>query len=287
MQEQSEPSYARGLGIALIAVAMLAPQWGTADIDFDANGKHYRLVTTAATWAAAKTAAFAATHNASPGHLATIESEAENAAIFARLDPSNNADVEAAMPWGSYAHSDSFARSVWLGAADDAAQVTGSSEGNFFWMGDTLAAATAQFWQGGKGGSAVAGRYENWGYAGEEPDDWGAGQDSVGMQIDAWPYGIAGEWNDLNGAQPQAYLIEFEGTPVEPPELQRPALDGTTNAAISWSSQSNILYTVHSATNLTTGFISVEHDIEATPPMNTYTDTVDGVMMKFWKVTTQ
>jgi len=268
-----------------MALAILLPVSGLADIDFDANGKHYRLVTTAATWAAARTAAFASTYNGNPGHLATIESAAENAAIFARIDPSRNADVEAAIPWASYRHPDSFARSVWLGTSDDASSVAGASEGNFYWVGESPTAATTHFWQGGQGGSAVAGRYTNWGNAGVEPDNWLAIQDHAGMQLDGWPYGAAGEWNDLDGTVAQAYLIEYEE--VQVPELQAPEVPTGESAVLRWTSYSNQIYTIHHSTNLQDGFSVRRSDVSATPPMNVYTDAVGSVRSKFWKVSVQ
>lgn len=215
------------LSAVLALLAVFSPIAAKGDIDFDTGGKHYRLVTTRASWVSAKTNAFASIYNGDRGHLATIESAEENAGIFNRLNPASNADVQTAMPWGTYYHADSGARGVWLGAADIGSSVTGASEGNFYWLGPATNAATLQFWQGGQSGSAVNGLYANWGSGAlvTEPDDWNANQDHVAMQIDGWPYGApadqqcqAGKWNDLNGSVGQAYLIEYETAP-EMPEI--------------------------------------------------------------------
>lgn len=272
-------------GFVAALIAVFAPMSVHGDIDFDAGGKHYRLVTTRATWAQAKTNAYASTYSGMLGHLATIESAEENAAIFSRLNPSSNADVQTAMPWVSYYHSDSGARGVWLGASDTNASVTGASEGNFYWVGKITNAATVQFWQGGQFGSVVGGRYANWGSGTQvsEPDDWNASQDHVAMQIDAWPYGAAGKWNDLRGSVGQAYLIEYE---ENPPEMQVPEVISNAFAVIRWTPYTNRLYTVRCSTNLLNGFTNLQSSIQGTPPLNTYTDVVHGVPVKFWHIAT-
>jgi hypothetical protein len=282
-----------GGGFVAALIAVFGPLTAQGDIDFDAGGKHYRLVTTRATWANAKTSAYASMYNGMRGHLATIESAEENTAIFSRLNPSSNADVQAALPWATYYHPDSGARGVWLGAADINSSVAGASEGNFYWVGPATNAATVQFWQGGQSGSIVSGRYANWGSGSlvTEPDDWNANQDHVAMQIDGWPYGEqpnqqcpAGKWNDLDGSVGQAYLIEYE---EGPPEMLAPDVISNGSAVIRWTSYTNRLYTVQCSTNLLNGFTNLLANIQGTPPINTYTDTVNGVLMKFWQVTTE
>jgi hypothetical protein len=280
-------------GFVAALIAVFAPMSAQGDIDFDAGDKHYRLVTTRATWANAKTRAYASTYSGMRGHLATIESAEENAAIFSRLNPSSNADVQAAMPWATYRHSDSGARGVWLGAADINSSVAGANEGNFYWLGSATNAATVQFWQGGQSGAIAGGCYANWGSGSlvTEPDDWIASQDHVAMQIDGWPYGApanqqcpAGKWNDLNGSVGQAYLIEYD---EDPPALLPPEVISNGSVVIRWTSYTNRLYAVQCSTNLLNGFTNLQANIQGTPPINTYTDTVMGVLMKFWQITTE
>jgi len=56
---------------------------------------------------------------------------------------------------------------------------------------------------------------------------------------------------------------------------------------LRWSSVTNHLYTVHVSTNLQTGFSVLESNISATPVMNTYTDAVQSLPARFWKITTE
>jgi hypothetical protein len=60
-----------------------------------------------------------------------------------------------------------------------------------------------------------------------------------------------------------------------------------SNVVLRWSSVTNHLYALHSSTNLLTGFSVLKSNITATPVMNTYTDSVHGLPMKFWQITTE
>jgi len=71
-----------------------------------------------------------------------------------------------------------------------------------------------------------------------------------------------------------------------PPEFGDLAMDGT-DAILTWSSCANHTYTLHDSTSLSNGFFERATGILATPPMNTYTDTLDGASVKFWQVTTE
>jgi len=71
-----------------------------------------------------------------------------------------------------------------------------------------------------------------------------------------------------------------------PPEFNGVAFDGT-DAILQWSSIANHTYVLHDSTNLPAGFSELQPGIPATPPMNTYTDTVNGAKIKFWQVTTE
>ena len=62
---------------------------------------------------------------------------------------------------------------------------------------------------------------------------------------------------------------------------------GGGEAVLQWSSLPNRFYTVLQSSNLSTGFSPLQTNLPATPPMNSYTDSVTGVAMKFWKVSAQ
>lgn len=95
-------------------------------------------------------------------------------------------------------HSIIGATEPWIGAADDNALISGSSEGEFFWIGDN-----ANFWTGGQGGSAVGSTYNNWN--GGEPNDAGGGEDCVQMYA-------SGVWNDYDCSDSKAYVCQVVAT---------------------------------------------------------------------------
>ena len=103
------------------------------------------------------------------GHLTNITSQTENDFVNALL-PGNG----------------------WIGGSDAAV------EGE--WRFTDGPEAGQQFWQGNGAGTAVGGRYENWG--GGEPNNSG-GEDYVQMRTD-------GLWNDLNGTSSLNYVIEWD-----------------------------------------------------------------------------
>ena len=61
-----------------------------------------------------------------------------------------------------------------------------------------------------------------------------------------------------------------------------PALPG--EFVVSWQSVTGKTYSVLAATNLVTGFIDLTNGLPATPTVNVYTDTVNGVGQKFYRV---
>lgn len=71
------------------------------------------------------------------------------------------------------------------------------------------------------------------------------------------------------------------------PVIQNPTVSVEGTVILRWGSIANHTYAVHDSTNLLSGFSVRQSAIPATPPMNSYTGTVDGVKMKFWKVTTE
>ncbi len=92
--------------------------------------------------------------------------------------------------------------------------------------------------------------------------------------------------NDDADENPYNFSIQGTGTAAARPEteLQTPAAATGGRMILRWASVSNSLYTVQHSTNLPSGFSVLRAHIPATPPLNTYTDAVNGVWMKFWKV---
>ena len=147
------------------------------------NGHKYLVVKTAKNYSEAKAAAEAITN----GSLAKIDNAAEDAFIFDLLK-ANNLTASAQDGGGAvYA---------WIGASDSA------NEGSWTWSD----------------GSAVD--YSNWGSAGgySEPDNFNNAhlggsytgqQDYAAVAVTDWPVGVAGQWNDIDGVNQLAYVVEF------------------------------------------------------------------------------
>ena len=127
----------------------------------------YAYYHTALSWSAAESAC-----NGLSGHLARIRNSAIDSAI------------------ASIATTD-----VWFGASDTNANISGASEGNFFWIGDGSA-----FWTGGQAGSAVGGAYTNW--------EAGEPNNSLGNENCALKYSVDGHWNDYLCANGRHYVCD-------------------------------------------------------------------------------
>ena len=129
----------------------------------------YQYVNSSVNYTTALNAAQALVLNGVEGHLVTITSAVENAYIDSLVN--NN---------------------VWLSATDS------NIEGQWVWNGG--AEDGLNFWNGVAGGSAPSGQYDNW--AGGEPNDWGAGEDTSEFRNGT------GQWNDNNGNL--RYVIEWD-----------------------------------------------------------------------------
>jgi len=207
--------------IAAIASA-LASRSVLADFDFVHDGHSYVVVEQRRNWAAA--AADAATRQISgaPGYLATINSAAENQAIFTQL--TNPANIPPAEYSNTQAPDGGNGIYVWIAATDR------TTEGRWIWDGDGDNVGE-HFYQGeGRfGGAAVSGLYNNWGRFGGaawEPDNAQSGlQDAAGIGILNWPRGNAGEWNDIRADNTLYYVVEFNAVP-EPASLALAAVAG-------------------------------------------------------------
>jgi hypothetical protein len=161
-----------------------------ADFRFTFDGHTYDVITSGLTWEDASTAARNRSINGVPGNLAQIDSDEENNKILSQL--SNNIrpsdfDKTTAPDGGGALY-------IWIGANDR------ETEGEWSWDG-----SGERFWQGSSSGSAVDGRYNNWG---NEPDDF-EGQDTAGIALSDWPSGIAGQWNDLDAENLLYYIVEY------------------------------------------------------------------------------
>ena len=128
------------------------------------------------------------------GKLAEINDQQEQDTLFAELN--SNASI---VIGNTVAPDGGGASYVWIGGNDIA------SEGAWIWDGINSGSGS-QFWQGQFDGSAVGGLFNNWG---NEPDDFGAGQDGLGFALTDWPLGVAGQWNDVAETNTLFYVIEY------------------------------------------------------------------------------
>jgi uncharacterized protein (TIGR03382 family) len=187
-------------------------------VGYAANGHFYEVVASNGTWAAAQTAAEGRTYLGLRGYLATITSPEENAYVFAKL---------AGDGWiGMQANSGTFPR-TW-------SWVTGPEAGTPFYYNTGVAA-----------GSAVNGRYFNWGP--NQPD--AAGGENVGQ----FYAGGGGKWNDLPSTYALgAYVAEYGGMAGDPQTVltatKKVNLRAKVTIAVATSSQTS---TFGSAVTLT------------------------------------
>jgi hypothetical protein len=187
----------------------LAAASASADFIFAYGGHTYLVSQTNRTWQAAATDSASRQFAGVSGHLAAIESAAENQAIFGQL----LANITPAQFDATRAPDGGNGAYVWIGANDIA------SDGSWVWDGDGNGAGTP-FWQGtGASGSSVGGLYQNWGHyptptTQHEPDNAAGGlQDAAGIGLADWPRGVAGEWNDVRPDNALWSVIEFDAVP--------------------------------------------------------------------------
>jgi hypothetical protein len=139
------------------------------------------------------------------GFLSQVDSQEEQDSIFYHL---NNAGIDVA---NTVAPDGGGASYVWIGGNDIA------SEGDWVWDGDNDGNGE-QFWEGDYNGNPVNGLYNNWG---GEPDNWNI-QNGLGLALTSWPYGVPGQWNDVDDSNDLYYVIEYENTiGISEPALKR------------------------------------------------------------------
>ena len=159
-------------------------------VSFTCFGNKYEIIKVPFDW---KTAAKIA--NERGGILAEINSQIEQDSIFYFL---NNAEIDITKTVSTGGGGASY---VWIGGTDL------NEEGKWMWDGN-YDGIGEQFWEGTKTGVPVNGLFNNWG---NEPDDVG-NQDGTGLAITNWPYGIAGQWNDLQTTAALYSVIEYDNS---------------------------------------------------------------------------
>ena len=185
--------------LMIAATLLMGSASAKADFAFSHNGNEYQVITSAKPWDSAVADARTKLVDGASCYLARIDDSAENNAIFSQLSsniPASDFSSTVAPDGGGGAY-------VWLGGNDI------SSEGDWKWEDNG-----AQFWQGDVTGGPVGGLYNNWG---DEPDNFGGAQNALGISLNGWPLGDAGEWNDVDQNNSLYYIIECDGVTPEPP----------------------------------------------------------------------
>ncbi len=192
---------------ALVAVILVGHPTH-ADFNFTHGGHSYLVLEQRRTWQAAAADAVSRQFAGQPGHLAIIESAAENTAIFNQL----LANITAAEFPNTQAPDGGNGFFVWIAANDLAV------EGNWIWDGEGDGVGQL-FYQGrgNAGGAPVGGLYHNWGtFNGNphEPDNGAGGlQDAGGIALANYPRGLAGQWNDVRADNSLYAIVEFDAVP--------------------------------------------------------------------------
>ena len=176
---------------------------------FTYNGHSYEIVKTARSWQEASNDAVA-----KGGYLAHINSKKENEEIYSRL-LRHISDAELLTTRAADGGNASY---VWIGGSDH------TTEGTWRWSDDNV--------QFTLGDVPTAGVYTNWGQAWDgghkEPDNWinadlaPEGQDFAAIAVHNpikpgsnmgngrnWPWGFAGQWNDVAIGNALYYIIEY------------------------------------------------------------------------------
>ena len=195
--------------IFLLAPAFLVAQTcaDTGNIyHFSYHGKKYEIVKEKKSWDSA--AACAVWRG---GYLAQINNQAEQDSIYFAI--THGASIPSI--YTTVADGGGIAY-IWIGATDKHTEGTwlwdGNNDniGNNFWNGQGAAGA-------GTGG-AVGGAYNHWGGTSSgganEPDNYAGTQNAAAIGLSAWPYGVAGEWNDINASNNLYYIIEYDSSSV-------------------------------------------------------------------------
>jgi Ca2+-binding RTX toxin-like protein len=171
---------------------------------FEFGGHYYQVVTDLATWSDALTLAQSESFNGLRGHLATITSAAEQAAIEAYF-VANPVAIDGLWLAGS----DGQSEGSWIWAA-------GPEEGGLFWSGDAT-------------GGAVSGSYTNWDLLASPPqpntDANADSEDYLWLTIDAnWNNLDQYKWSDAPGNVTAGYLVEYEANVIQASDYSDPVV---------------------------------------------------------------
>lgn len=223
------------LATAAISVNTASAQCAnTANIyAFSYSGKSYELIKEPKTWANA--AACAVERG---GRLVEINDAAEQNAVYNEVLASGVLPAYTSVPdGGGIAY-------VWIGATDQ------QSEGVWLWDGNNDNTGT-NFWvgqgiAGAATGAAVSGLYNNWGrgITGTgliaEPDNYFNMQHVGGMALASWPFGIAGQWNDIAATNLLYYIVEYDNVlPVSLKSFSGAANPQTRSIRLDWTCEVN------------------------------------------------
>jgi len=169
--DHTDSSVSTGISSAIAYVAGLLTDTN--------NSSSYQVIEQVASYSEAKAHA-----ESLGGHLVIINDADENNLVYDLLINANITSTAADGGDAIYA---------WIGASDEL------NEGTWLWAN----------------GEPMDQSYTEWGSGGVEPDDFThslvspTGQDYAAMALSSWPYGSAGEWNDISGQNQLAYVIEF------------------------------------------------------------------------------
>ena len=177
----------------------------------NSNGHFYESITTGTNWSTAKSNASSRTYMGLTGYLATITSASENEFIKQKIGTD---------AW--IGNSDSYTEiNAATGVTTYASQ--SASEGKWYWVTgpEKGTQITTENASGGGTGTPFGSAYNNWN--GGEPNN--VGSEHYG---EIYASGVnPGKWNDLNGSQNLAYVVEYGGLSTDP------ALTLTANKTIA------------------------------------------------------
>ena len=200
---------------------------------FSYSGKNYELIKEPKTWADA--AACAVERG---GRLVEINDAGEQNAVYNEVVLSGILSTYISVADGG------GIGYIWIGATDQ------QSEGTWLWDGNNNNIGI-NFWTGegsaGTGtGAAVSGLYNNWGKGitgvglAAEPDNFLNIQHAAGMAVGGWPFGIAGQWNDISASNMLYYVVEYDNIlPVTLRSFTATASPKTHSIKLDWSCDMN------------------------------------------------
>ena len=210
-----------GCLFALAVVGSAGPT-ARADFMFMYADNTYLVVTTPTTWANAAAAARSLSVGGQSGSLVRIDDAAENAAIISALlanIPPAQFNLTRAPDGGNGAY-------VWIGAQDITTEGTWIWDGDFDGVGPLLGTGVGPATPNPMGAPPwTSSVYFNWGPTGpaggptqREPDNGAGGlQDAAGISLSGWPFGSAGQWNDVRADNSLYYVVEFNTAVVPEP----------------------------------------------------------------------